>query len=289
MFDRKELKTKAKQVLSGSYFMVFVACLAVTIASGGLTGSGAQKLQYVDFEQMSNLKILAICAIMGLLVILGTLFYIFVTSPIVVGLKKFMLNTTKGGCNIRDLLYPFKNNYKNITLTMFLKTLYVFLWSTLSFIPTIIAFCCFDLHGTILKLVEGVRQDSISSALMLMGISTLLLIFTIIFSIPSIIKDLQYSMVQYILADDPDMRPKSVIERSKEMMIGNKWAFVKLLFSFTGWYLLCTFACCLGSIVLTPYVEATVAQMYIKISGQEADYEHATFQQTNFFNNFGNF
>ena len=71
-------------------------------------------------------------------------------------------------------------------------------------------------------------------------------------------------------------------------MVGNKWAYVKLIFSFAGWYILCNLFCCLGNFVLTPYIEATVAQMYIEISGQKSDYENTQSGQ-NYYGGFGNF
>ena len=126
MFNRKELKTKAKLVLSRSFFMSFLACLAVSLVSGGGIGADLRKLQNINPETMGNVKMLLVSGIVGLLGIIGILFFILLVSPLFVGLKKFMLNTAKGQCNIEDLLFPFKNNYKNITFTMFMKNLYIF-------------------------------------------------------------------------------------------------------------------------------------------------------------------
>ncbi|MBE7015210.1 MAG: DUF975 family protein [Ruminococcaceae bacterium] len=289
MINRKELKTKAKAVLSRSYFMIFLACLAVTLVSGGGTGLNLQKLQNIDPSQISNVKLLLICGIIGILTIIGILFFILLVSPLYVGLKKFILNTSKGSCNLEDLLFPFKNNYKNITFTVFMKNLYIFLWSLPSFIPLVLGITVFDLPDTVMLLVQRIQADSVPAALTLIALSTLLMLLTIIFSIPSIIKDLQYSMVQYILADDPDTNWKTAIAKSKEMMVGNKWEYVKLMFSFTGWYLLCNLACCLGNFVLTPYIETTFAQMYIEISGQSSDYQQNSYNENNFFRGFGSF
>lgn len=288
MFDRKELKTQAKAVLSRSYFMIFLACLATTLVSGG-TGMNFQKLRSIDPATMSDVKMLLISGIVGVLAIIGILFTIFLVAPLSVGLKKFMLNTTKGHSNLEDLLYAFKNNYKNITLTMFMKNLYIFLWGLPAFIPLLVGVAVFDLPQKVTLLTEKIQADSVGAALALIGISTVLLIFTLIFSIPSIIKDLQYTLVSYLLADDSSMNWRSAIAKSKELMVGNKWAFIKLIFSFTGWYLLCNMACCLGNFVLLPYIEATYAQMYIEISGQRADYEETNYNQRDFFSDFGGF
>lgn len=286
MFDRKELKQRAKAVMSRSYFMMFIACLAVSVVSGGGGGINFQRVNSLDASQMSNVRMLLVSGIVGLLLIIGILFSIFLVSPLAVGLKKFMLNTAKGRCNLEDLLFPFKNNYKNILLTQFMKNLYVFLWSLPSFIPLVAYLSSFE---KIAYLLEQVKADSVPAALSLIGMSSLTMLATLVLSVPAIIKELQYSMVSYILADDPDKNWKSAISQSKEMMVGNKWAYVKLAFSFTGWYLLCFFLCCIGPMALTPYIEATYAQLYIYLSGQTADYDNAQAQQTNFFGGFNNF
>ena len=96
-------------------------------------------------------------------------------------------------------------------------------------------------------------------------------------------------MVQYILADNPEMNWKTAIAKSKEMMVGNKWAYIKLMFSFTGWYIISNMVCCIGNFILTPYIEATYAQMYIEISGQKSDYQENSYQQGDFFGGFGGF
>lgn len=169
-----------------------------------------------------------------------------------------------------------------------MKNLYVFLWSLPAVIATVALIFLFDLPEKVPTLVEQIKADSVAAALKMITISTSILLVSIIFSIPSIIKDLQYSMVQYILADEPDLNWKSAISRSKEMMVGNKWAYVKLLFSFTGWYFISNMVCCIGNFILTPYIEATFAQMYIEISGQSADYSQTTYQNTTFYTGFGN-
>jgi uncharacterized membrane protein len=169
-----------------------------------------------------------------------------------------------------------------------MKNLYIFLWSLPAFIAGIAFIFVFNLPEKIPYLVEQIRADSVPAALKMLTMSTSLLLITILFSIPSIIKDLQYSMVQYILADNPDTNWKSALSKSKEMMVGNKWAYVKLMFSFTGWYIISNMVCCIGNLLLTPYIEATYAQMYIEISGQSADYSQYNYQNTTFYTGFGN-
>ena len=276
MFDRRELKAKAKIVLQRSFPTAFLACLIVSTLSGSGIGLNT-RLRVPDLANMSNIHIMLVCTVIGLLIVVGILFSIFLLSPLFVGLKRFMLNAAKGGESLNDLLFPFKNNYKNVVFTMFMKNLYVFLWALPGYIPLIVAFSVFGITGRLTMLLAQIRQDSVSALLTLVLITTLLFIATVIFSIPSIIKELQYSMVQYILAENPDENRRNAISKSKEIMVGNKWAYVKLMFSFLGWQLIANFVCCIGNFLLAPYIETTYAQMYIEISGQREDYKAQQF------------
>lgn len=49
---------------------------------------------------------------------------------------------------------------------------------------------------------------------------------------------LRYALVNFALADDPELGALGAINRSKELMRGHKWELFKLEFSFIGWILL---------------------------------------------------
>lgn len=290
MFDRKILKNRAKAVLTRSFPTTLLACLIISLAGSGGLGLSVRRLQGLDLANMSNLRIAAIFAVAGLLVIAGLAFLLLVTSPLSVGLKYFMLRATGGDVKLENLLYPFKNGYKNIIWVLFVKNLYIFLWSLLGFIPLSIGLWKFGLYEKIAELTALMEGESLMPAFTLLGIMSLLSFVTLIFSIPGLIKELQYSMVEYILADNPHIPRSKAIGKSKEMMVGNKWALVKLAFSFAGWYIAANMFCCLGSIILRPYIEATYAQLYLELSGQNKDYtDYSNPQPNNPFDSFGGF
>ena len=286
MFDRKVLKTRAKFVLSRSFLMSVVACAIVSIVTGGMANFGIQRLQGANLSAMPNIKLIAIYAVVGLLFLVGIAISIFVAAPLKVGLRHFMLRSADMDTNLDNLMYPFRNNYKNIVWVTFVKNLYVALWSLLGLVPMVIGFWKFGLAEKIAELLPMVQNDSITAAMSLTTISSGLVLLTIIFMIPAYIKELQYSMVEYILAENPNMPRAKAIGKSKEMMVGNKWGYVKLSISFFGWYVLANTACCIGNFLLAPYIEQTFAQMYLEISGQGKDYSGYTYQTT--FDNFGN-
>lgn len=281
MFDRVTLKSRAKAVLSRSFLTMFFACLIVSLISGGAFGLNSRNFENLNVAEIEPLRLAAILGVLGIMSILAILFSIFVTAPLSVGLKYFMLRAADSDAKIDYLLYPFKNGYLNIVFTLFMKNLYIFLWSLVGFIPLALIIGTTDAMEKISSLTSLVQANSVGAALSLSGIMSGIFILTLIFSIPALIKTLQYSMTEYILADNPTTKKSIALSKSKEMMAGNKWGYVKLRLSFLGWEILASVTCCIGALILAPYVEQTFAQLYLELSGQGKDYSDFTAQQNN--------
>ena len=265
MFDRKELKERAKLVLLRSYSKIFLGCLAVNLLSGGGIGISAKKLRNIDFTSMPMQKMLMVFALILVLSLITVALSVFVLAPLTVGLKKFMIKNAESDAPLDLLLEPFNEGYKNTVIVQFIKDLFIFLWSLPAILPTV--FLAFHL-GTIEKLAIAVNDGSVLDAAKLLGIVLIWLVLTLILDIPAIIKELQYSLVPYILAEEPEINWRDALAKSKEMMFGNKWAYVKLLLSFTLWWIAANLLCCIGGFLLMPYIEATVCEMYLDISGK---------------------
>ena len=149
-------------------------------------------------------------------VLLGVLFFLL-GSIIEVGYALFNLELVDGTEAPIEVLFAYFYNWKTTAATRFLKTLYVFLWSLLLFIPGIIA-------------------------------------------------SYSYAMTRYILAENPEMTATQAIERSKQIMEGNRFRLFCLQFSFIGWDILCVFTLGIGNLWLTPYKQAAEAAFYREIS-----------------------
>ena len=81
--------------------------------------------------------------------------------------------------------------------------------------------------------------------------------------IPGIIKSYEYRMVNYILAENPEMNTKDVFAMSRDMMRGNKWKAFVLDLSFLGWHLLSLITIGLAGIFYVfPYRNMTNAALY---------------------------
>ena len=95
-------------------------------------------------------------------------------------------------------------------------------------------------------------------------------LWSLLFVIPGIIKAYEYRMMPFLIAENPDMTTQEAFDKSKEMMMGNKWdAFVYDL-SFLGWFILNALTCgILGLFYVNPYYYAADANLYraIKMGG----------------------
>ncbi len=85
--------------------------------------------------------------------------------------------------------------------------------------------------------------------------------------IPGIIAGYTYSLVPYIMAENPELSATEACNRSKELMNGNRWRLFCLEISFFGWSLLAALTCGIGYYLLNPYTQAARADFYREISG----------------------
>lgn len=88
-------------------------------------------------------------------------------------------------------------------------------------------------------------------------------LWSFLFIIPGIIASYSYSMVHYVMADNPDMTASEALQESKEIMKGNKWRLFCLALSFIGWEILAViFTLGIGLLWVVPYQEAAIAALY---------------------------
>ena len=95
-------------------------------------------------------------------------------------------------------------------------------------------------------------------------------LWSLLFIIPGIMAGYSYAMTGYILAENPHLTASEAIERSKQMMYGNRRRLFCLQISFIGWSILSsllTFG--IGDLWLTPYRQSASAAFYREISGTE--------------------
>ncbi len=95
----------------------------------------------------------------------------------------------------------------------------------------------------------------------------LILLWTLLLIVPGIIAYYRYSMTWYILNDHPELTVMQAIQRSKEMMAGNKMDLFSLQISFIGWAILALFTMGIGFIPLNAYYNGAKVHFYEELSG----------------------
>ncbi len=89
-------------------------------------------------------------------------------------------------------------------------------------------------------------------------------LWSLLFVIPGIIKAYEYSMMPYILAENPSISTERAFQLSKEMTRGRKWDLFVFDLSFFGWQILASILV-IGNIFLNPYIAASKTELYLWI------------------------
>ncbi|MBU1142418.1 MAG: DUF975 family protein [Firmicutes bacterium] len=118
-------------------------------------------------------------------------------------------------------------------------------------------------------LFEGFKKSFLNSFLAWLVSSIFVFLWSLLFIIPGIIKALAYSMAPYIISEEPNIDALAAIQKSQDMMKGNKMRLFSLYLSFIGWFILCIFTFGIGFIFLMPYVQMSVANFYLDIRGKK--------------------
>lgn len=121
------------------------------------------------------------------------------------------------------------------------------------------------------NLFDGFKQYSHTLGTMLL-MWVYIMLWSLLFYIPGIVKAYSYAMTPYILRDEPQLGPDEVITRSMQMMRGHKMKLFLLDLSFIGWGLLTILTLGIGSLWLIPYMQSSRAAFYLDLKrAQEAE------------------
>ncbi len=138
----------------------------------------------------------------------------FIANPLELGCKRFFRRNLDEPAAMSNIAFAFDSNYKNTCKTMFLRDVYIVLWSLL-------------------------------------------------FVIPGIIKSYEYKMIPYLLSENPEMTTEQAFAESKKLMTGNKWKAFVLDLSFILWDIASAATCgLLGLFWVAPYKASTQAALY---------------------------
>lgn len=226
MWDRKELKARGKVAMKANYWRCVVAGMVVALTSGA--GS--------------------------------------------------MLSSSRvsGGTNNEELQSTLSNMSEEELVTVAAVILGVVgLIMVVSFVLNVFVFSPLEVGGRRFFVVNSeepaqlgelgfsFRNGYLHVALAMLRRNVQLLLWSMLFFIPGIVKGYSYRMVPYILAENPDMSGGEAIALSRRMMNGQKWNAFVLDLSFLGWAILTALTLGLvGILYMNPYKAATDAELY---------------------------
>lgn len=227
MWTRELLKSNAKQALQGRYWRSFWVCLVLSIAGlgGASARSGSAARQTVDTAGGDTASIYEMFS----------------------GIPDNMLAALAGGafigaiisiCWVLFVLYPLK-----------VGRCRYFMESRQSLTPA----------STV---VSTFRQPYGNPILVQLLTNLKVFLGFLLLIVPGIYWDYCYTLVPYLLAENPYMSATRAMELSNQMMDGEKWNYFVLQLSFFGWLLLCAFTFGIGGFFLEPYMQATYAEFY---------------------------
>ena len=247
MWTRKELKARAKAAFKANYWKcVLVALILVLMSSAADNGPRSNVRQTEEIDELSadQQQVMEMMSDLGLndgrlkyLVLVGMQHFsprhgsklafslggaglaslvlsILVFNPLIVGCYRFFLQNGRGDGNLKHLGVGFQDGWGNVVLVMFLKNLFLVLW-------------------------------------------------TLLFIIPGLVKIYSYRLVPYLLKEHPELKGTEAITLSRKMMKGHKWNAFVLDLSFLGWILLSILTLgILNIFYVWPYMSATDAELY---------------------------
>lgn len=106
----------------------------------------------------------------------------------------------------------------------------------------------------------------------------ILLFFCFVYNIT---KSYYYQIAYFIAVDNADLTAKEAVEKSQELMAGNRAKLFWLELSFIGWAILATIPFCIGYLWLAPYVQMATIAFYKFVIGDNSNIEAKVVTENN--------
>lgn len=229
MWTRALLKTNAKQALQGRYWRSFWICLVL-----GLIGVGG--------------------------------------SSVSMGGSRYTVDTVTGSDTMYDTMWNYLDglSYQMLMTVLIIAILLSILslcWSIFVSNPLIVGRNRYFMEsrqalspaGTVTSIFRTPYLNVVK--VQLLTVLKVALGFVLLI-VPGVYWSYCYTLVPYLLAENPYMTTTRAMQLSKEIMDGEKWNFFVLELSFIGWNLLCSLTLGIGFFFLEPYKQATFAEFY---------------------------
>ncbi|MBS7007523.1 DUF975 family protein [Anaerostipes sp.] len=229
MWTRAELKSRGKESIRRNYWIVVLAALVTSIINGQLSGNLSQRwvkneLQNAGWDGGIKDLFTGPQFLMILTAFLGLMVIIFFAATVI---KIFVGNPLLVGCS----RFFVENSDRKAKLGL---------------------------------LGMAFQGDTYLNTVLTMFLRNLFTwLWSLLLLIPGLVKSYSYSMIPYILAENPSISRERAFEISRKMMDGQKFDAFVLDLSFIGWIILSILTCgILDVFYVVPYRQTTWAEFY---------------------------
>ena len=234
----KEFRTEAREKLAGKWgdaaLITFIyTCICLTLA------------------------ILAGVVLPKELILLWDLLYYILLIPLVFGLNVSYFKIFNG--EETDLFDFIKDGFKffKISLEIQLRIIFKLL------IPCTILCIAMLTIGFVAGVSSMVGGNGLGVMLVVVSV------FYVVACIWTMAVKYKYTMANYIVIENPEIKSKEALEKSWELMKGNRLKLFGLHFSFIGWVLLSIFTLYIGLYWLVPYTSISTIAFYKHLKDKE--------------------
>jgi uncharacterized membrane protein len=111
------------------------------------------------------------------------------------------------------------------------------------------------------QLFDGLQRfvDALITYLLM---ALFIFLWSLLLIIPGIMAALSYALTFFLMAENPGLKGKEALLRSKTLMNGNRWKLFCLFLRFFGWFLLGALTMGIGFLWIMPYLSTTLARFY---------------------------
>ena len=120
-----------------------------------------------------------------------------------------------------------------------------------------------DVNPELGEIFSGFKGNYLNVVKIMFLMNLKILLWLFLFIVPGFIKTYEYSMIPYLLAENPNLSVDEAFSMSKQMTTGQKMDLFVLDLSFLGWYCLGALCCGIGLLFVQPYPEASKAEVYL--------------------------
>ena len=235
MWTRTELKAKAKFLVRQQYWWMVLISFILLFVSGSGSGAGSRAASNSNSdtssitEGINGIQSGDISLSLVLMIVIGIIIFSIIFIAIFALIRAFVLNPIYVGC-LRFILNARegRRNFNDVV---------------------------FAFNNSYLNIVKVMFLRDLK-----------VFLWTLLLIIPGIVKSYEYSMIPYILAENPAIDSNRVFELTKVMTNNDKLNIFVLGLSFLPWQILSAITCFIvGIFWVNPYVNATMAELYIEL------------------------